>query len=161
MSSRAEDHSDTARARLVEAGEAIAAGVEELGPAYLVRTATRVVDAWGSVGPKERPRLDDELATAARAACGRVATELRGLTATPVASQRVTPLEVVRSLPREPTRVLADAGIPAVERDPFEAAAAPADVYALAPRSLGDLGDPELGPLHLAWGMAKARLLGP
>jgi len=31
--------------------------------------------------------------------------------------------------------------------------------YGLVPRTLGDLGDPELAPLHLAWGMAKATVI--
>ena len=33
------------------------------------------------------------------------------------------------------------------------------DIYGLVPRTLGDLGDPELAPLHLAWGMAKATVI--
>jgi len=159
MSSRAEEPPRGARAELVETGEAIALGVERLAPGYLVRTSATVVAAWGRCPPETRARITAELATAAQAATTRVASELRALTRTSAADQRATPLEVVRTLPREPTAVLAGAGIAPVVRDPFDEAAAPDDVYGLAPRTLGDLGDPELAPLHLAWGMAKARAL--
>jgi hypothetical protein len=46
-----------------------------------------------------------------------------------------------------------------VQRDPFDERMLPEDRYDLAPRTLGDLGDPELAPLHLAWGLAKAEVL--
>ena len=70
-----------------------------------------------------------------------------------------TPLEVVRSAYREPTAVLEAAAIPPVERDSFDERAWPDDQYGLVPRTLGDLGDPDLAPLMLAWGMAKAAVL--
>ena len=37
--------------------------------------------------------------------------------------------------------------------------ALPDDDYDLAPRTLGDLGDADLGPLLLAWGLAKAAVM--
>jgi hypothetical protein len=58
-----------------------------------------------------------------------------------------------------PTEVLRNAGVPGVVRDAFEERAFPHDDYDLSPRTLGDLGDPELGPLLLAWGLAKAAVL--
>jgi hypothetical protein len=73
--------------------------------------------------------------------------------------QRATPLEIVRSAYREPTAVLRRAGVPEVVRDDFDARAWPDDVYGLVPRTLGDLGDDELAPLHLAWGLAKAKVI--
>jgi hypothetical protein len=51
------------------------------------------------------------------------------------------------------------AAIPAVERDGFDERAWPDDRYGLVPRTLGDLGDADLAPLMLAWGMAKAAVL--
>ena len=60
---------------------------------------------------------------------------------------------------REPALVLEAAGVPPVVRDEFDERAWPDDVYGLVPRTLGDLGDPDLGPLHLAWGMAKAAVI--
>jgi hypothetical protein len=55
--------------------------------------------------------------------------------------------------------VLAAAGIPPVERDEFLERSFPDDAYGVTPASLADLGDPDLGPLQLAWGLAKARAL--
>ena len=75
------------------------------------------------------------------------------------AAQTATPLEIVRSAYREPTAVLVSAGVPAVERDGFDQHAWPDDRYGLVPHTLGDLGDPDLAPLMLAWGMAKAAVL--
>ena len=47
----------------------------------------------------------------------------------------------------------------AVVRDDFDERHEPDDVYDLAPRGVADLGDPELGPQLLAWGLAKSRVL--
>ena len=49
--------------------------------------------------------------------------------------------------------------LPAVARDGFDERAWPDDRYGLVIRTLGDLGDDDLAPLHFAWGMAKARVL--
>ena len=66
---------------------------------------------------------------------------------------------MVRGGIREPTAVLADAGVPAVARDEFEERSFPDDRYGLTPRTFADLGDDDLGPLHLVWGFAKAETL--
>lgn len=92
-------------------------------------------------------------------AARRVGVELTALFALPVAEQQATPLEIVRTAYREPTAVLHAAGVPSVVRDDFDERAWPDDDYGLVPRTLGDLGDERLAPLHLAWGMAKAALL--
>ena len=89
----------------------------------------------------------------------RVVARLRELFADDPAAQTATPLEIVRSAYREPTAVLEVAAIPPVERDAFDERAWPDDRYGLVPRTLGDLGDPDLAPLMLAWGMAKAAVL--
>ena len=59
----------------------------------------------------------------------------------------MTPLEIVRTAVREPSEVLERAGVPAVVRDAFDEQAWPDDRYGLVPRTLGDLGDADLGPL--------------
>ena len=150
---------DAARDRLERAGTAIVAGVERGAPAWIVASVTRIVDAWG--------RLDGAARAAALAAASDVATsatadvvaQLRDLFARDAAEQRTTPLQIVRGLVAAPTAVLRAAGVPGVERDAFGARAFPDDEYDLAPRTLGDLGDPDLGPLLHAWGLAKAAVL--
>ena len=98
----------------------------------------------------ERARLDADAVTAGDAAAARVGASLREFFSTPPDQQRTTPLEIVRTATREVTEVLAAAGIPPVERD---------DEYDVTPATLADLGDDELGPLQLAWGLAKAKVL--
>ena len=70
-----------------------------------------------------------------------------------------TPLEIVRRAYREPTAVLAAAGVAPVERDEFAERAWPDDTYGLVVHGLGDLGDEDLAPLQMAWGLAKAKVL--
>lgn len=143
------------------AGDAIVAGVDRLIEAWIRAAATTILDAWGRLTPDERAAADRDVAVAAGQAHTRLVAALRDLFATSVADQRTTPLAIVRTAPAEATAVLAGAGIPEIERDPFEARVDPADVYGLAPKALGDLGDPDLGGALLAWGVAKARLLHP
>ena len=73
--------------------------------------------------------------------------------------QRTTPLAIVRSLRREPTAVLQAVGIPAVERDEFDTRAFPDDEYGLVPHSLADLGDEDLAPMLMVWGVGKSKAL--
>ena len=63
----------------------------------------------------------------------RIGAELRALFALDPAEQRATPLQVVRGAVREPTAILATAGVAAVDRDPFEERAFPDDRYGLVP----------------------------
>jgi hypothetical protein len=153
--------SDANRGRQLmdEAAAAIRDGVDRLAAQWVVRHITRIVDAWG--------RLDDDARTATLAhahdagahARSRVVAALDELFATEPARQRSTPLEIVRTLRVEVTAVLRAAGVPPVERDPFEERAFPDDRYGVVPRSLADLGDDDLGPLLMAWGLGKSRVL--
>jgi hypothetical protein len=107
----------------------------------------------------ERARAERNAVVAARTATARVTEELRALFALDAEQQRSTPLEIVRHAYREPTAVLAAAGIPPVERDEFDERAWPDDTYGLVVHGLGELGDEDLAPLQLAWGMAKAKVV--
>jgi hypothetical protein len=143
---------------LAEAGDAIVAGVERELPAWVRRQAERILDAWGRVSGHERANVERAAAVAGGVAARRVVDALRVLFAADVSEQRATPLEIVRTAYREPTAVLAAAGVPPVERDAFDERAWPDDRYGLVPRTLGDLGE-DLAPLQLVWGMAKSRAL--
>jgi hypothetical protein len=148
-----------ALARLDETGAAIVAGVEKQVPGWARAEVVRLLDAWGRAPADTRvlaeSRADDAGADAAR----RIVAELRALFAVDPERQQATPLQIVRTAYREPTEVLAAAGVPPIVRDEFDERAWPDDVYGLVPHTLGDLGDPELAPLHLAWGMAKATVI--
>ena len=115
-----------------------------------------MLDAWGRYA--HRPAIDERVRLGADAGARRTVRDLRALLATEALQQRVTPLQVVRRATTEVTAVLADAGVPAVARDEHEERVAPDDRYDLAPRAFADL-DPELGPLQLVWGAAKAAVL--
>jgi hypothetical protein len=118
-----------------------------------------IADAWDRLDAESRARLDADAIAAGDAATTRVVAALRDFFVTPPAEQRTTPLEIVRSATRDVTAVLSAAGIPAVERDEFAERAFPDDLYDVTPATLADLGDDELGPLQLAWGLAKAKAL--
>jgi hypothetical protein len=153
------DDETVAQRRLAEAGDAIVAGVDRELPGWVRRSVARIADAWGRLDADRRALLDRAAADAAADATVRVTSELTTLFAVDAAAQRATPLQIVRTAYREPTAALEAAGVPPVERDAFEERAWPDDRYGLVPRTLGDLGDPDLAPLHLAWGMAKAAVL--
>jgi hypothetical protein len=145
--------------RLAEASDAIVAGVARCGPSWVVGSVTRLVDAWGRLGEHERAAAIAEAEAAAALAVATVVAALRELFAADAVEQRTTPLQIVRGLVATPTAVLRAAGVPGVVRDAFEERAFPDDDYDLVPRTLGDLGDPGLGPLLLAWGLSKAAVL--
>lgn len=161
MTEAAPTPEDEARAlaRLEETAAAIVAGVEVWVPRWVQAQVARLLDAWGRVSADARGQAEAHAGEAGKAAARRIATALRELFATAPERQRVTPLEIVRSAYREPTEVLVAAGVPPVARDEFDERSWPDDVYGLVPRTLGDLGDPELAPLHLAWGLAKATVV--
>jgi hypothetical protein len=155
----APDDEARALARLAETGAAIVVGVEEQMPAWALEQVERLLDAWGRASADARARAEAESSSAGTAAADRIVAELRALFALDPEQQAATPLEIVRTAYREPTAVLASAGVPPVVREEFDERAWPDDVYSLVPRTLGDLGDPGLAPLHLAWGLAKAAVI--
>ncbi|CAN5617732.1 hypothetical protein BH10ACT1_BH10ACT1_35750 [soil metagenome] len=142
-------------AALARYATALADGVQAaLGP-WVERSVRSILE-------QHRPGSAAAVAEAARrageAAAVEVGESVRRLLATTVDAQRTGPLAVLRSAVRYPTEVLADAGVPAVERDPFAERAFPADVYDLAPAAFADL-DPSLAEAGLVWGAAKAHVV--
>jgi len=146
-------------ALMASSATAIIDGVRTHAAAYALRRATEILDAWAGEPAEGRDVTGTKLLDAAAVAAQRVLDELEQLLAADPAEQRYTPLEIVRTLRREPSEVLAAAGVPPIVRDPFEERALPDDPYGLAARSLADLGDTELGPMLLAWGVGKATVL--
>jgi hypothetical protein len=147
------------RALMADGAERLIAGVHAGGRMWVEAAVARLVDAWGALDEPAR----SEVAAAASAAGARSATrvedELRALFALDPAAQRVTPLEVIRSLRREATQVLHAAGVPEVVRDPYEIRAFPDDVYGIVLHTPAELGDDELGGALLAWGLGKAKVV--
>ncbi len=134
-------------------------GVARLGPAWVVRSVTALIDAWGELDDRTRAGAIAAATVAGGRAATRVETELRSLFELDPAGQRATPLEIIRSLFREASEVLRAAGVPAVVRDPFETRAFPDDPYGIVLKNPAELGDDELGGALLAWGLGKAKVL--
>ncbi|MBM3659143.1 MAG: hypothetical protein FJW95_06525 [Actinobacteria bacterium] len=148
-----------AQVRLDEASAAIVAGVARTLPDWIESRVAFIADAWGRLDDATRDALDLAAREVAGSASARVVADLQALFAADAAAQRSTPLEVVRSATADVSALLASVGIPPVERDAFAERAFPEDVYGITPASLADLGDDALGPLQLAWGLAKTQVL--
>ncbi len=78
----------------------------------------------------------------------------------PYPEQRRSPLEIVQEAVAGPTTALAKMEVKAPLRDPVSVAALPGDIYGIAPASSAALGETAF-EAHLAWGIAKARVLAP
>ena len=132
---------------------ALAEAVEVALPGWVERSVARVLAAWAGEA------LDAGVMETARAAGRRAATEvgadLRALLDADVDEQWSTPLSLLRGAVRYPTEVLAGAGVPPVERDPFRRRLEPGDLYDLSPASFADV-DPALAEPGMVWGAAKA-----
>ena len=134
-----------------DAAELLAAGVLAALPGWVERCVVEACERAGvaAAGLSEQARAAGEHCAA------EIGLPLRALLATDVDQQHSTPLSVLRGAVRFPTQVLADGGVPAPDRDDFDASRFPDDPYGLTPASFADI-DPELGPVGIAWGAAKA-----
>jgi hypothetical protein len=137
---------------LAEYAIALADGIEAALPAWVVRCVERVVVAWSGSFPEKIAAASRVVGATAAANLG---LELRRLLAADIDEQWTTPLDLVRSAVRYPTALLAELGVPPIERDEFSVRRFPQDIYALAPASLADL-DPSLTEIGIVWGAAKA-----
>ncbi len=139
---------------LAEAGADLADGVEAALPTWVVASVRRLLEAWTG---RADPVVMEEAEGAGRRAVADVLPPLRALLAEDVDAQRTGPLDLLRRRAVAfPTELLRQAGVPEVQRDGFDEAALPDDVYDLAPRSFADL-DPALQEVGLVWGATKAR----
>lgn len=133
-------------------GDALADGIEAALPGWVERSVSAVMVAWIGAVPDSVAR--DAVSAGCRAA-EQTTARVRALLATDVDRQGMAPLTLIRDAVRWPTAVLAAAGAPPVERDPFAERTFPDDLYDLAPASFADL-DPALQDAGVAWGAAKA-----
>jgi hypothetical protein len=153
-----DDEEAAGLAMMRDAGDAIVAGIDRLASAWVVASVARIVDAWGRLEPSDREAALARAQERGSAAGSEVAEQLRAFFACDPSEQRTTPLEIVRTLRRTPTEILAAVGIPPVERDEYETKLFPDDVYGLVPRSLADFGDEDLAPMLMVWGLGKAKV---
>lgn len=137
--------------------------LEEI-PAQLLDVFEQVIPGWLErcvvhTAVTQLGRCPTDLAAAAaemaRTGAPEIVSRLRELLATDVDQQRGAPLAVVREATALPGAVLADAGVPAPERDEFQLRAFPGDVYGLSPASWSDV-DPALHEPGIMWGAWKA-----
>ena len=135
-------------------GAALADAVDEVIADWVVRC---VVGRCTDAGVPVTDAVRTQAAAAGEACRDPVVPELRNLLALDLDVQQGTPLGVLRDATRFPTRVLAELGVPHVQRDAFDERADPDDVYALAPAAFADVDESLTGP-GIAWGAAKAHV---
>jgi hypothetical protein len=130
--------------------------VEEHGMA-LARAIEAALPGWVERSVRSRSSAVDGavLAEAAQRAGDEVGAAVRALLAADIDEQWTTPLALVRGAVRYPTEVLAEVGVPPVERDAFQADLYPDDVYDLSPAAFADI-HPGLAEPAMLWGAAKA-----
>jgi hypothetical protein len=145
--------------RMADAGALISAGVERCAARWTDRVVSELADQWGQLAAGQRDALRADAQQAGERAAARVAAELRAFFALDASQQRTTPLAIVRTVRVEATDVLTGAGVPPVVRDPYEVRAFPDDIYGIVPHAIVELGDDDLGPALLAWGLGKAAVL--
>lgn len=129
------------------------AAVDAALGAWVVRAVRRRWEDWTAEEPP--PGVLAAAAIAGDRARAEVVSSLRDLVQIDVDAQRSNPLALLRSAVVHPTRVLAEAGVPPVVRDPDAERLFPDDLYDLTPGSFSDV-DASLHEPGLAWGAAKA-----
>ncbi len=122
-------------------------------PRWVERSVARVLAAWQGRSPD--PAVLEAAREAGLQAAAEIGPAVRALVEADIDAQRTTPLTLLRSAVRYPTRVLQEAGVPPVERDPIQVRLLPDDLYDLSPASFADV-DPSLSEPGMVWGAAKA-----
>lgn len=132
---------------------ALADAVEVALPGWVERSVARIMGAW--LGRAPDAGVVEAARDAGRRAAAEVGADMRALLAADIDDQWTTPLSLLRAAVRYPTAVLHDAGVPPVERDPYQERLLPADLYDLSPASFADV-DPARAEPGMVWGAAKA-----
>jgi hypothetical protein len=139
-------------AALDEYAQALASGIDEALPGWVMRSVERIMRAWAGDVPTDVVRAAERAAHHAQVETG---AAMRALLAADIDDQHSTPLTLLRQAVKYPTEVLRQAGVPPVERDRFAEQAFPDDVYDLSPATWSDV-DPRLTAPGINWGAAKA-----
>ncbi len=125
-------------------------------PGWVERAVAARYEAWAGQPVPEAVR--EAASAAGHRAQADVEPRLRDLLATDVDAQRTNPLTILRGAVGHPSRVLAAAGVPAVERDADAQRLFPDDAYDLGPAAFADL-HPSVHEAGLLWGAAKAYVI--
>ncbi len=133
--------------------DALAAAVDAAVAPWVARRVFQLTAAAGLELDDHRRRRVEQVAETTR---GWVSGELARFLAIDVDRQRSNPLAVLRAAVRFPTALLAELGVPAVRRDPFEEQAFPDDVYGLGPATWRDIDESVHEP-GIVWGAWKAK----
>jgi hypothetical protein len=135
--------------------QALARAVDDVIEPWLVRCVERTAQRqWGACPPE----LSQAARQSAVQAAPQVSERLQGLLTTDVDDQRTNPLGVLREAVVHATRVLMQAGVPPVRRDPFAEEAFPDDCYDLSPATWSDV-DESLHEPGIVWGAWKAKVV--
>lgn len=144
-----------AMAMLSEVGPLIVASVSSDLSTWLRRRGTEVAAAWlGELSPEGSAAIG----AAAEAGAQRVTGELQDFLDLDPWRQATTPQSILRGCHLEVGQALSAMGVPEVDRPEFEVRTLPEDKWSLAPNDLGEVSE-GLGPLLMAWGLGKARVL--
>jgi hypothetical protein len=141
---------------LARHASALADGIEERLPGWVHGVVVERWEQWRGEPPP--PEVAGAAREAAAEAVAVVVPELRRLLATDVDEQWTNPLALVRRAVAHPTRVLAESGVPEVQRDEHAERLFPDDRYDLTPGGFADL-HPSLHEPGLVWGAAKAHVI--
>ncbi len=143
-------------AALARYAQALSDAVDAALPAWVGRVVTHRWRVWQHEAPP--PHVAEATAAAGARVRAEVGPALRELLGTDVDEQRTNPLALIRRAVPHVTAVLADAGVPPLQRDADAERLFPDDVYDLAPASFADL-DPTVHEPGIEWGAAKAHII--
>lgn len=145
---------------LAEIGHAMAERVSLLGPSWAAAKYDQLAIGDDAVSSDaDSASVREAVAAAGEEGARRVAANLAVLFAQDPEQQRSTPQQIIRTLGRELTEVLAASGVQPPQLDPFHRERFPDDPYGLASADLQSFGDDTLPALSLAFGVAKTRVV--
>ena len=137
--------------RLIGYANELADGVQAALPDWVAASVAKRFD-----GPVPASVREEALHAGQEAAVD-VGGRVRELLNLDIDEQWTNPLTLIRTAILYPSRILAEANVPAVVRDEETTRFHPDDVYDLTPASFADLGQ-NVHDLGISWGAAKAHV---